>query len=125
MRDTAKTLEAYSALDYDSSVHSLAVVPLDLSELETVSSFAQQTLQQLGSCRLGFLFLNAAANHGVEERPGHGQSKWTESYIVNHLAHHYLVHLLKDKLVNSRSRIIFTSSGAVAYGDPGKCPPSP
>lgn len=38
--------------------------------------------------------------------------------MVNHLSQHYLVHLLRDKLVESRSRIVFVSSGAVRNADP-------
>jgi NAD(P)-dependent dehydrogenase (short-subunit alcohol dehydrogenase family) len=119
-RDKVKTKEAYEALDYSSSLHKIAILPLDLSDLETVKSFAQQALDRLDQDELNYLFLNAAANHGKEERANKGNSRWTESYIVNHLAHHYLVHLLREKLVASKSRVIFTSSGAATLGEPGK-----
>ncbi|KAF6803748.1 hypothetical protein CMUS01_15010 [Colletotrichum musicola] len=66
----------------------------------------------LGHDKLDYLFLNAAQNKSAAEKGPFG-SKWCESYIVNHLSQHYLVHLLRNKLVESQSRIIFVSSGAV------------
>jgi hypothetical protein len=35
------------------------------------------------------------------------------------LAQHYLTHLLKDKLVASKSRIVVVSSGAIRGAKPG------
>lgn len=41
-------------------------------------------------------------------------------------AQHYLLHLLRDRLVQSRSRIVVVSSGAVRnVPDPSKPGPSP
>lgn len=40
--------------------------------------------------------------------------------LTSAIAQHYLVHLLREKLVASRSRVIVVSSGAVqALKDPG------
>ncbi|KAI8179436.1 putative short-chain dehydrogenase reductase protein [Colletotrichum sp. SAR 10_75] len=111
-RNTSAAKEAYDGLHFDSSRHSLKVVPLELSNLKTVRSFAQETLDSLGQDKLDYLFLNAAQNKGAEAKGPFG-SNWCESYIVNHLSQHYLLHLLRDKLVESQSRIIFVSSGAV------------
>ena len=61
---------------------------------------------------IDILLLNAAISDGADKPGPHG-SKWSEALIVNHLAQHYLVHLLRDKLVESKSRVVFVSSGAV------------
>ena len=112
VRDTAKVKLAFDGLKYDTTRHNLTLLPLDLSHIKTVKVFAQQTLEQLGSAgKVDYLLLNAGLSKSAEEKGYH--PKWCESYIVNHLAQHYLVHLLKDKLVESKSRIIFVSSGAV------------
>jgi NAD(P)-dependent dehydrogenase (short-subunit alcohol dehydrogenase family) len=111
---------AFDGLKYDTTKHNLTLLPLDLSQIKNVKIFAQQTLEKLGSAgKIDYLLLNAALGKSAEEKGYH--PKWCESYIVNHLAQHYLVHLLKDKLVQSKSRIIFVSSGAVrGITDPSK-----
>jgi len=107
---------------YDRTKHSLAILPLELSDLKTVKSFAQQTLDTLTHEKIDYLLLNAGATQGVEQA-GERQSKWCESYVINHLSQHYLVHLLRDKLVASQSRIVVVSSGGVRGVDPGMCMP--
>lgn len=43
-----------------------------------------------------------------------------------YLAQHHLLHLLRDKLVSSKSRIVIVSSGAVRnVSDTGRCPSKP
>lgn len=131
-RDTARSKKAFDELKYDAAKHSLTFLPLELANLKGVKSFAQQTLEKLGNDKLDFLLLNAgmvkAADSHVEG------SKWCEPYIVNHLckspaiylptglcsssltnysAQHYLTHLLREKLVASKSRIVVVSSGAI------------
>lgn len=121
-------------VQFDQAKHSFSVLPLQLSDLKNVATFAAQTLKSLGQDKLDYLLLNAAvisANDG----PGPLGSKWSEQYVVNHLckscrrgriyacrtrqltllqsAQHYLIHLLKEKLVSSKSRIVVVSSGAV------------
>ncbi|KAJ7888592.1 hypothetical protein B0H14DRAFT_2693079 [Mycena olivaceomarginata] len=86
-RDVATTQAAYSKVEFDKNQHSVAVLPLELSDLKGVKSFAAQ-------------------------QPGVG-SKWCQSYVINHLSQHYLTHLLRAKLVASSSRIVFVSSGAI------------
>ncbi|KAK1766610.1 hypothetical protein QBC33DRAFT_541582 [Phialemonium atrogriseum] len=111
-RDTDRTQSAYNDLGFDTSKHSLAILPLELANLKTVRSFAQQTLDRLGQDKLDYLFLNAAIAKGAEEPGPHG-SKWCEAHVVNHLSQHYLVHLLREKLISSQSRIVVVSSGAI------------
>ncbi|KAF7376727.1 NAD(P)-binding protein [Mycena sanguinolenta] len=111
-RDVATTQAAFGKVEFDKSQHSLVVLPLELSDLKGVKKFSQQVLERTGQDKLDYLMLNAARSNGAEQQGPHG-SKWCESYIVNHLSHHYLVHLLRDKLVASNSRLVFVSSGAI------------
>ncbi|KAK4162888.1 WW domain-containing oxidoreductase [Cladorrhinum sp. PSN259] len=111
-RDVSRTEAAYSSLKYDSATHSLTILPLELADLKTTKSFAQQTLQTLGQDKLDYLLLNAGISDGAD-KAGRNGSKWCESYIVNHLSQHYLIHLLREKLVASSSRIVIVSSGAI------------
>lgn len=69
---------------YDRAKHSLAILPLELSDLKTVRTFARQTLDTLGQDKIDYLLLNAGASQGKEE-PGQRQAKWCESYVINHL----------------------------------------
>ena len=62
----------------------MTVLPLELSDLKGVKTFAEQTLAKLGSDRLDYVLLNAGIAQGAD-RPGPNGSKWCESYIVNHL----------------------------------------
>lgn len=85
-RDTAQTQASYDELKYDNDKHSVAILPLQLSDLRGVKSFAQQALDKLGENKLDYLFLNAAIGNGAPvSEPGPHGSKWCESYIVNHL----------------------------------------
>ncbi|KAI1139721.1 NAD(P)-binding protein [Hypoxylon sp. FL0543] len=111
-RDTKRTQAAFDELKYDGSKHSLTIFPLELSNLKTVKTFSQQTLEKLGQDKIDYLLLNAAIAKNADE-PGPNGSRWSEAYIVNHLSQHYLIHLLREKLEESRSRIVVVSSGAV------------
>ncbi|RYO84238.1 hypothetical protein DL762_005745 [Monosporascus cannonballus] len=111
-RDTQRTRAALDELKYDSTRHSLTLLPVELSDLKNVKTFAQQTLDALGETNIDYLFLNAGMYKDANGPGPHG-SKWSETYLVNHLSQHYLVHLLREKLEASRSRIIVVSSGAV------------
>ncbi|KAB5582246.1 hypothetical protein GE09DRAFT_262030 [Coniochaeta sp. 2T2.1] len=117
-RDTARTQKAYDDVAYDRAKHSLAILPLELSDLKTVKTFAQQTLDKLGQDKIDYLLLNAGGTQAKEEPGGQYRSKWCESYAVNHLSQHYLTHLLKDKLAASHSRIVVVSSGAMRGAKP-------
>ncbi|KAI0004828.1 NAD(P)-binding protein [Xylariaceae sp. FL0662B] len=112
VRNTQAAQAAYDGLEYDSSKHSLTIFPLQLSNLKNVKGFADQALEKLGKDNIDYLMLNAGMGRTVGG-PGHRGSKWSESYLVNHLSQHYLTHLLRGKLEQSRSRIVFVSSGAV------------
>ncbi|KAM7215250.1 WW domain-containing oxidoreductase [Rhypophila decipiens] len=122
-RDVNRTTAAYDSLlestsDNWKSRHDLTVLPLELSDLKATRTFAQRTLDQLdkNNLKLDYLFLNAGITNGTEleeKGKGPGGSKWCEGLVVNHLSQHYLIHLLKDKLVESKARIVVVSSGAV------------
>ncbi|KAK5654043.1 hypothetical protein OQA88_7721 [Cercophora sp. LCS_1] len=111
-RDVPRTQKAYNNLSFDTAKHNLSVLPLELSSLKNTRSFAQQVLAKLGRTKIDVLLLNAAISDG-SEKSGPNGSKWCESYVVNHLAQHYLVHLLREKLVRDGARIVVVSSGAV------------
>ncbi|KAM6527797.1 hypothetical protein FALCPG4_008838 [Fusarium falciforme] len=111
-RNIQNTQKAYDALQYDRTANAVTILPLDLSDLKGVKSFAEKTLEKLGQGKIDYLLLNAGISNGSEGPGPHG-SKWCEAHIVNHLSQHYLVHLLREKLVESKSRIVFVSSGAV------------
>ena len=84
-RDPARTQKAYDDVGYDRAKHSLAILPLELSDLKTVKSFAQQTLDKLGQEKIDYLLLNAGGTQAKEEPGGQYQSKWCETYVINHL----------------------------------------
>ncbi|ROV91968.1 hypothetical protein VSDG_07627 [Cytospora chrysosperma] len=111
-RDIKTTQAAYDKLQYDSR-HSLTILPVELSNMQTVKSFAQQTLEKLGQDPVDYLLLNAAIARNADDRPGPNGSQWCDSYVINHLSQHYLVHLLRSKLEASHSRIVVVSSGAI------------
>ncbi|KAF7552549.1 hypothetical protein G7Z17_g4241 [Cylindrodendrum hubeiense] len=111
-RNTSSTQSAIDGLQFDKAANSTTILPLDLADLKGVKSFAEQTLDKLGQGKIDYLLLNAGITNGAEE-PGPNGSKWCESYIVNSLSQHYLIHLLRDKLVESKSRIVVVSSGAI------------
>ncbi|KAH0492730.1 hypothetical protein TgHK011_007671 [Trichoderma gracile] len=111
-RNTQSTIAAYDALGYDRSGHAVTVLPLELSDVRTVKTFSQQVLERIGGDKIDYLLLNAAISNGAEE-PGPHSWRWCEALVVNHFSQHYLTHLLREKLVESRSRIVFVSSGAI------------
>jgi len=110
-RDVPKARQDFASLAYDKSKHNLTLFPLDLSKVKNAGTFASQTLNKLGDTgKIDYLLLNAAVN----KTPDAGfHPKWSEQYVVNHLSQHYLMHLLAPKLIASKSRVIFVSSGAV------------
>ncbi|KAK9776038.1 hypothetical protein SCAR479_07258 [Seiridium cardinale] len=112
VRDVKTTQAAYDDLRVDDGKCTVSLLPLDLADLRNVKSFAQQTLEKLGHDKLDVLFLNAAMGKAANEPGPHG-SKWCETQMVNHLSQHYLIHLLREKLTTSQSRIVVVSSGAI------------
>ncbi|KAI1388372.1 NAD(P)-binding protein [Hypoxylon trugodes] len=113
-RDAKTAQAAFDSLKYDTSKHSLTIIPSDLTNLKTVKTFSQQALEKIGQDKIDYLMLNAATVKTVDEP---GVSKWCGTYIVNHLSQHYLVHLLREKLEASQSRLVFVSSGGIRLID--------
>ncbi|KAG6011273.1 hypothetical protein E4U43_008447 [Claviceps pusilla] len=111
-RDTKTTDEAIEKLEFDRAANAHAVLPLDLSNLAGVKTFAQQALENVGQDKIDYLLLNAAMFKGAGDEASHG-SGWCEAAVVNHFSQHYLIHLLREKLVASRARIVVVSSGAI------------
>lgn len=83
-RDTVKTRAAYDGLTFDKEKNTISILPLDLSNLKSVQTFAQQALAELGPHRLDYLFLNAGMLDSANG-PGPYGSQWCEGYVVNHL----------------------------------------
>lgn len=75
--------EAYRGLGSGAG-SDVTVLPLELSDLNTVRTFAQQALQSVGQGSIDYLLLNAGISDAAEKRGANG-SKWCEAYIVNHL----------------------------------------
>ncbi|KAJ6022263.1 short-chain dehydrogenases/reductase [Penicillium herquei] len=112
VRNTEKVQAAFNDLGYDTNKHSVTILSLDLLSLRSVQLFTQQALAKLGPHRVDYLFLNAGMLDKAEGPGPHG-SQWCEGYVVNHLAQHYLVHLLRETLIASQTRLVFVSSGAI------------
>jgi NAD(P)-dependent dehydrogenase (short-subunit alcohol dehydrogenase family) len=83
-RDTKGVSASFAALNYDTSKHELSVLPLELSDLKGVRTFASQTLENLGKGKVDCLLLNAGMVKSAEE-PEAWRSRWSEQYVVNHL----------------------------------------
>ncbi|KAG5927097.1 hypothetical protein E4U53_002928 [Claviceps sorghi] len=111
-RDIRTTDEAVEKLEFDRATNALTVLPLDLSDLSGVKSFAQKALEEVGQGKIDYLLLNAALFKGAGDKATHGP-KWCEAAVVNHFSQHYLIHLLREKLVASKARIVVVSSGAI------------
>ncbi|CAG1975032.1 unnamed protein product [Fusarium graminearum] len=120
-RNIQRAQKSYDELNYDRSASGVTILPLELNDLKGVKSFADQTLEKLGQGKIDYLLLNAGLGGVSADEPGPNGSKWCEPHVVNHLSQYYLVHLLREKLVESKSRIVFVSSGAVRrVSDPSK-----
>lgn len=83
-RNTQKAQQAFDGLNYDKEANPLSVIPLDLADLKSVKSFAEQTLDKLGQTKIDYLLLNAGISNSAEE-PSPNGSKWCEAHVVNHL----------------------------------------
>ncbi|KAI0394967.1 hypothetical protein F5Y17DRAFT_227484 [Xylariaceae sp. FL0594] len=120
-RDVSTATNAYDAVKYDTGKHTVAILPLELSNMRSVKTFAHKTLEELGQSPIDYLILNAAtAQLKQKAKTGPHGSRWIEAYLVNHLSQHYLLHLLRPKLEDSKTRIVVVSSGAVRLvKDPG------
>lgn len=83
-RNTEKVQAAYNDLGYDTTKHSVTIIPLNLLSLRSVQLFTQQALAKLGPNRVDILYL-AAGTLDSAEGPGPNSSQWCEGYVVNHL----------------------------------------
>lgn len=131
-RNVSAARAAFDALpDGKGREPAVTVLPLELADLRNVKTFAREALEVVGKVgesstpRVDYLLLNAAITNAANDNPNKIPGKWCEAFVVNHLAQHYLVHLLRDTLVESGTRIVFVSSGAVRYvSDPSTILPS-
>ena len=62
----------------------MTVLPLELSDLNTVKSFSAKTLDLLGQEKLDYLYMNAGLSKDATE-PAPNGSKWCETLVVNHI----------------------------------------
>lgn len=95
------------------------VLRLELTDLKSVHEFAGNALARVPDLTpVNTLFLNAGMSK--DAGPSSNGSKWCDAQVVNQLSQHYLIHLLRNKLIASKSRIVVVSSGGIRRGDPGK-----
>ncbi|EFY91157.1 hypothetical protein MAC_02828 [Metarhizium acridum CQMa 102] len=109
-RDIKATSDAVARMQYDKTANAVTVLPVELADLKTVKTFAQQALDSVGGGKIDYLLLNAGMFKPAD-KASHG--KWCEAAVVNHFSQHYLTHLLREKLVASKARIVVVSSGAI------------
>ena len=89
-RNTTAAKQAYDALSYTKSSggggggSSVTVLPCELNNLNTVKSFAKETLEKLGETKMDYLLLNAGIG-GPADQPGVLGSQWCEPLLVNHI----------------------------------------
>ncbi len=86
-----------------------AVIPLDLSSLESVRNFAEEVKQQLGNTKIEILILNA----GIQATDNIQKSNegFELTFATNHLAHYLLARLLFPNLAKG-GKIVITTSDA-------------
>jgi hypothetical protein len=90
VRDTKRTQATYDELQYDTITHSVVILPLELSTLRDINSFASQVLAKVGEEKLEYLLLNAGMAKSAL-KVGNIQSKWCEAYAVNHLCRPHIL----------------------------------
>jgi NAD(P)-dependent dehydrogenase (short-subunit alcohol dehydrogenase family) len=93
-------------------------LPLDLTHLDSVRSFAAAVGERLGATPIDALVLNAGRSGHADGRTVDG---FETTFVVNHLAHYLLVRLLLPRLAN-QARIVLTTSGT---HDPAQRAPLP
>jgi NAD(P)-dependent dehydrogenase (short-subunit alcohol dehydrogenase family) len=83
-------------------------IPLDLTRLDSVRSFAESVRERLGDARIDALLLNAGM---IQPRDtGRTADGYETTFAVNHLAHYLLIRLLMPVLAD-KARIVLTTSG--------------
>ncbi|KHO02126.1 NAD(P)-binding domain protein [Metarhizium album ARSEF 1941] len=80
-RDVEAARDAVSRLQYDRAANAVTALPVELADLRTVKTFAQQALDRVGSGKIDYLLLNAGMLKPAE-KGSHG--KWCEAAVVNH-----------------------------------------
>ena len=82
-RDAQAVTANVDKLQFDRGANTVTVLPLELSDLKGVKSFAQQSLDKVGSDNIDYLFLNAGMIQakGGKATPG---CKWNETAMTNH-----------------------------------------
>lgn len=95
------------------------VLPLDLSSLASVRTFAQEVTRHLAGTPIDVLVLNAGTQaSNLESRTADG---FETTFGVNHLAHYLLARLLEPQLAEG-GRLIITTSDT---HDPAVTPMAP
>jgi len=94
-------------------------IPLDLSSMESVNSFASEVITRIGIGKIDVLIFNA----GLQTQGGTKTPNGIETtFAVNHLSHYLLLRLFMPKLANS-ARIILTTSGTYDPAEKTIIPP--
>jgi len=83
------------------------VLPLDLSSLKSVRSFADNLKQRLGNTEIDVLILNAAI--GATDNKQRSEEGFQLTFATNHLAHYLLARLLWSNMAKD-GRIVITTS---------------
>nr|ACO15677.1 Retinol dehydrogenase 12 [Caligus clemensi] len=86
---------------------------LDLSSLKSVETFAGKFLEEHD--KLDVLLCNAGVWSPMDQKKK-SQDGFEIHFGVNHLGHHYLVSLLKDRIMESSGRIVMVSSLLMLHG---------
>ncbi len=106
----------------NTSVKGAINIPLELSSLHSVHSFAEKVIRRLNEDKIGALIFNAGTNYpGITIQTEDGIET---NFGVNHLSHFYLLHLLMSHLTGN-AKIIITTSGTIdpatnTFGSPPK-----
>jgi NAD(P)-dependent dehydrogenase (short-subunit alcohol dehydrogenase family) len=86
----------------------LEFLPLDLTKLASVRSFAAAAEERLGHTSIDGLVLNAGIlGRDIRQRTGDG---FETTFAVNHLAHYLLLRLLMPRLAPGATVVITTSN---------------
>jgi NADP-dependent 3-hydroxy acid dehydrogenase YdfG len=80
-RDIKTTSDAIARLQFDRAANAVTVLPVELSDLKTVKTFAHQVLDKIGGDKIDYLMLNAGMS-GKAVKGSHG--KWCDVALVNH-----------------------------------------
>lgn len=95
-------------------------IPLDLTSLVSVRSFASAVTERLGSSEIDALVLNAGIN--PPDAQGRTPEGFETAFAVNHLAHYLLIRLLLPQLARN-AVIVLTTSGTHDPAEGAMIPP--